>query len=451
MRLKRIAVRGLIALAVVVALCMFFANTVVTITTPKVRIVQGSRGKLEQKISLSAQVYFPKTTDYTLTDAMKNSVVVDKVYVRAGQTVEAGETLFTAVMPDYEQAMKDLQDKYDAKAAELLDKDIANPRTDKDSSQNELYRAVLDRQTELSQAEHDARVLAEELQISLGADSAQWERRAEGQGELLTAVQTALKAQKAYESAYNSFFYDYRRSSEQFRESTFSYIKERDVLLSGMNDLLDQMIALTERKNALTNVTAPQAGYVVAMNVKSGDTYDGKTGAFTLSDESVPPQLRADITALGKVIADGTKVEITGGNGTEKTSVESTALGGDGKKYVYITLTDEVISAKGSVAVMLADGSVDVTVRYKSKQSATLLPASAVRSEGENADYVYVINRGYGGFLGSSAMKVVKTSVTVLERGDTMVSVEEDMTYQEIAAGEDRQLSDGCNVMEYLD
>jgi hypothetical protein len=74
-----------------------------------------------------------------------------------------------------------------------------------------------------------------------------------------------------------------------------------------------------------------------------------------------------------------------------------------------------------------------------------------VRSEGENKDYVYVIGRDYSGFLGSSAMKVVKTSVTVLERGDTMVSIEEDITYQEIAGGEDRPLSDGCTVMEYLD
>jgi multidrug efflux pump subunit AcrA (membrane-fusion protein) len=451
MKLKRIAIRGLIALAVVVALCMFFANTIVTITTPKVRIVEASRGKLEQKISLSAQVFFPKTTDYTLTGAMKNIVVVDKVYVRAGQTVAAGETLFTAVMPDYEQAMKDLQDKYDAKAAELLDKDIANPRTDKGSSQNQLYQMVLDRQTALSQAEHDARVLATELNVTLGADSAQWERRAAGQDELLTAVQAALDAQKAYDTAYDAFFNDYRRSSEQFRETTFTYIKERDVLLSGMNDLLDEMVALTERKNALTTVTAPQAGYVVAMNVKNGDTYDGKTSAFTLSGEEAPPQLRADITSLGKVIADGTKVEVTGNNGTEKTSVENTALGGDGKKYLYISLTDDVISAKGGVAAMLTDGSVAVTVRYKAKQSATLLPAAVVRSEGENTDYVYVLNRDYSGFLGSSAMKVVKTSVTVLERGDTMVSVKEDLSYQEIAGGEDRPLSDGCTVMEYLD
>lgn len=450
MKMKRFAVRGLIALAVIVALCMFFANTVLTITTPKVRIVDVDRGKLEQKIALDAEVYFPKTTDYTLTDAQQNSVVVEKVYVRAGQTVTAGETLFTATMPDYEKSMQDLQDQYDEKAAALLDKDIANLRTDKDSSQNELYEAVLTQQTALSQAEHDARVLAVELGITLGADSSQWARRAEGQDELLTAVQTALDAQTAYDDAYDAFIYDYKRSSSQFKESTFTYIKERDALLSEMNDLLDDMVDLTERKNELTNVIAAQDGYVVAMNVQNGDTYDGKTTAFTLSDADTPPQLRADITALSKAIADGTKVEVTGSYGTEKTTVEKTALGSDGKKYLYITLTDDVISTKGGVPSMLTDGTVEVTVRYKAKQSTTLLPAAAVRSDGDS-DYVYVIQNDYSGFLGSSSLKAVKTSVTVLERGDTMVSIDEDMSYQEIASGEDRALSDGCTVMEYVD
>ena len=65
MKLKKIAVRGLIALAFTVALCMFFANTIVTMTTPKVRIIKGDRGRLEQKITLDAVVYFPETTDYT--------------------------------------------------------------------------------------------------------------------------------------------------------------------------------------------------------------------------------------------------------------------------------------------------------------------------------------------------------------------------------------------------
>ena len=450
MKMKKFAIRGLIALAIVVALCMFFANTIVTITTPKVRIVQGSRGRLEQKISLNAEVYFPQTTDYTLTDAMENSVVVNKVYVRAGQTVKAGETLFTAVMPDYEKTMTELQDKYNAKAAELLDKDIENLRTDKDSVQNTLYAAALDAQTALADAEHDVRVLATEQDVALGTEIAQWARRAAGHDELLAAVQTALDANSLYETAYDAFLREYRRSSSQFRETTFKYVKERNGILQELNNLMDDMVNLTDRKDRLTNVTAPQDGYVTAMSVKSGDTYDGKSAAFTLSNADAPPLLRADITGLQKNIAEDTKVEITGNYGTEKTKVESVALGGDGKKYLYITLTDGVISTKGGVTAMMTDGKIAVTVRYRAKETMSLIPAAAVRSEG-GTDYVYVIQSGNGGFLGYGGMTVSKTTVTVQERGDTVVSVQESLDYQNIAYGEDRALTDKCAVMEYVD
>ena len=78
------------------------------------------------------------------------------------------------------------------------------------------------------------------------------------------------------------------------------------------------------------------------------------------------------------------------------------------------------------------------------------MPASAVRNEGENSDYVYLIQRSYGGLLTSSSMKVVKTSVRVLERGEKLVSIEDDLSYQQVADKEDRELTDNQTVMEYV-
>lgn len=49
MKLKRFALRGLIVLFVAVALCMFFARTVQTITTPKVQLVQAPPGASRTK------------------------------------------------------------------------------------------------------------------------------------------------------------------------------------------------------------------------------------------------------------------------------------------------------------------------------------------------------------------------------------------------------------------
>jgi hypothetical protein len=59
MKLKKFSVRGLIALAVTFALCMFFANTVDTITSRRCRGA-GRPGKLEHKISLARRSISPR-------------------------------------------------------------------------------------------------------------------------------------------------------------------------------------------------------------------------------------------------------------------------------------------------------------------------------------------------------------------------------------------------------
>lgn len=43
-----------------------------------------------------------------------------------------------------------------------------------------------------------------------------------------------------------------------------------------------------------------------------------------------------------------------------------------------------------------------------------------------------------------------KTSVTVIERSDSTVSIQEDLSYRSIADREDRALEDGATVMEYV-
>ena len=58
MKMKKFALRGLLILAIVVALCMFFSGTVRTLTTPKVRFAQAKNGKFEQEIELKGKVVF---------------------------------------------------------------------------------------------------------------------------------------------------------------------------------------------------------------------------------------------------------------------------------------------------------------------------------------------------------------------------------------------------------
>ena len=51
--MKKFAIKGLVALAAVVALSMFFSGTIKTISTAKVKLVTAKQGKLEEEIKLS--------------------------------------------------------------------------------------------------------------------------------------------------------------------------------------------------------------------------------------------------------------------------------------------------------------------------------------------------------------------------------------------------------------
>ena len=59
MDLKKFAVRGIVILAICVALCLFFSGTVRTLTTPKVKLTTARRGKLEERIELACRPAFP--------------------------------------------------------------------------------------------------------------------------------------------------------------------------------------------------------------------------------------------------------------------------------------------------------------------------------------------------------------------------------------------------------
>ena len=90
-----------------------------------------------------------------------------------------------------------------------------------------------------------------------------------------------------------------------------------------------------------------------------------------------------------------------------------------------------------------------VVVELHGEHAAALLAPSCVRSDGES-NYVYVVEYSGGGFLSENTMKVKKTSVTVIERSDSTVSIQEDLSYRSIADREDRALEDGATVMEYV-
>ncbi len=455
MKLKRFALRGLIILAVVVALCMFFARTVQTITTPKVRMYSPTKGRLEQSYKLTAEVYFPETEEVTVTEAKKTTVTVNKVYVKAGSYVSKGNTIFTTTVGSYEEDLQKLQESYDGKATELLELDITNRKLSKESRQNELYAEMVEKQSDLSKRTYEARKLAMQSGITLGSDVTAWKKQLAAvkdvPQEVTDAVNKAIAAKSTYDEASTAFYATYEDKKLKVSSDTFDYIKKRNTLQEEMNDLSDQMIELDSRVSALATITAPHDGWIVSVDVAAGDSYDGAKAAYTMTVEDSTPLLKASLSGVDRTISDGTKVTLgDSDSGTEKTTVQGTRTETNGSKYLLIDLP-ESMQEPGNSAIRKAlnDGGVQATITYRAKESTTLLPASAVRSDGSSY-YVFVVQESNGGFLTSNGMKAVKTTVNVIEKNDKQYAVQEDFSYQIIAYQEDRALSDGMSVMEYV-
>lgn len=447
------ALKALLILAVAVAVCMYFSRTIQTITTPKVKLAQASTGRIEQKISVEAKPYFPVKTEVTLAKAKDYPITVDKTYVKAGLYLKEGDTIFTAKVNDAQKQQDELLKAYNEKAQALIDLDIANRKSSKQSMQNDLYDLMIEKQDALSEAEKAARLSAAAEGIDLSFDQDTWEAKARAKNAspaTMSLIAAATAAKTAFNTSRSDFFASYENKKIKVSDAVFKYIKDRNLLSNEMKEQSDKMVELLEAEQALKTITASSEGYLLELSLKSGDVYDGQTVAYVMAKKEDTPCLRADITDLKKEVDEGARVEVTGDYDTYKTKVTAIVDDTDGRRYAEIELTDEVLRAAGGMSRLLQDGQIEVKLVFRSKRNATIIPASALRSDGAS-EYIFVSDYKSGGFLSSGGMVAVKTPVTVIDRSDVAVSIEEDLGYRSIIDRADRAIEDGKPVMEYTD
>ncbi|MEG2603416.1 MAG: hypothetical protein RSB91_00685, partial [Clostridia bacterium] len=271
------ALRALLVMAVAVALCMYFSRTIQTITTPKVKLVQSTTGRIEQKLQVQAVPYFPVKTEVKLNKAKDYPITVDKVYVKVGLFVQEGDTLFTATINEYQTKEDELLKVYNEKAQALIDLDIANRKSSKQSKQNDLYTLMIDKQDALSSAESKARLAAAKDGIDLTFNQALWVAKAEKEKaspETLSLITAAATAKTAFDTARADFFASYENKKIKVTDAVFKYIKDRNKLVSEMEEQGNKMVQLLDAKQMLSTVTASSAGYIVELELKKGDPYD---------------------------------------------------------------------------------------------------------------------------------------------------------------------------------
>ena len=439
MKSKKFAVRGMIVLACVVALCMFFSGTVRTIATAKVKILSPRTGKLSQSVTLTGQLRFPKSQGVKIENMDGYTLDIKSVAVEVGSEVKAGATLFTASVTDYDKTLASLRAEYDGADGQiqaLERKNVSLRRSE--AAWAEAYVEITDATEDLGDAK-----FAWEAQMRLEGLT---EMPGEPSEALSEAWQRYEEKKAAYEQAQEKM-----AQAERFTisDEVRSYVADMKKYQDQRESAQEKVVSLMVLQKQVEKVCAQDAGYITKLGVEAGKTYDPVNEAYFLCEKGELPVIRCAVGDTSLTMSKGMNASLTSRYGYDlDTETIGVGVTQDGAKYVDVELDKDIIEEMGGL-VSLAKGDVSVKIEYKAPQSTTLLPAAAVRGGGDDR-YVYVVQSGTSAF-GEARLTVSKTPVKVIAQAGDLISVEEDLSWQRVAYMEDRAISDGSVVMEYTE
>lgn len=478
MNLRGKTKKGLLILTCLVLAGLFFARTVQTAATAKVQIITATRGKLDDTINVPGEIRFSNSEPFTIKGAGTLNLVVDKVMARAGYLIKPGDVLFTGSVPDFEDKLKELRLAYEKKVRERTEAVAGSLRILQTSEQNDYYNAMVKATDEYWDKLFKAKAAAIAAGHELSDDPNEWNLPPAGTAEDTQAVQAgpqtqeefgggddepedkmkaamldALDAMRKKDEAsvlFKSFYTGNRRPAPKVSGDVFDYIKKIDGMNEEIHGYLDEMLELEKLKLRLQTIRADREGWLTEFDLKAGDRYDGSKPAYALSVPGEMPVLRCDITDISKreSISKGMKARVQGAE--REMTISGVEEAADGKTYAIIELDENNISALGGLSRLMSEKPA-VSILYKSPKTATLLPLTALRDGGDDRYYVYVIEQDRDGILGNSTFTVKKREVTVIETSARLAAVGDDLSELQIADREDRTLSEGQAVMEYVD
>ncbi len=449
--MKKLAIRIGVILAILVACSMFFANTIISITTPKVKFAQVGYKKFEEQISLDGTLHFAKTDKYTVDEARKTPVTVEKMYVRVGDLVNAGDTICTTKLSDgFADEVTANSDALMAARQAYMSNETDNIKLiDTFSSDKNEAKRVMD-ETAKTLAEAQSKLLGEAAKVAvfLDDDPKKWadEIQKSGKADLVELMDVVMDAQSKADAAQTAFLDTYANSKT--KKEVYDFLNKRTELQREVDKAEKKLRDLVASGEGMTTIRAEHGGYIVALGVQEGMPYDGGQPAYELTADGEAPVLRCDITGNKRTFAEGMRADIKSDNGNIKAEVAAVVREGVDKKYLHVALDDKAITSLGGVRGLL-NGSTTVKITYRAKETSSILPAAAVRQEGESY-FIYVPEYKSDGLWGDY-IEARKMTVTVLELGDKEVAVQEDLRgsispiYQE-----DRPIKDGDRVMKYL-
>lgn len=441
MQLKKYALRGMIILAVFVALCILFAGTIRSLTIPKIRFAPVKTGKFEKVTELTGKVVFPEEEPITMKIPEGYSLTVTGVSVTPGQKVKKGDKLLSAELTDAEKTLASLQKEYDTAQATLDAWERKNGEvrlTRAETQWMEAYGAAREAESAEMAARMDVLAHLEESEIP--------DALPEDAGEELKDAWTAWEKAAGERDSARKTLKDLDRYA--IADEVWTQLEQKREAEAKRADAENQIIALRLLIRRTTALTAAHDGYISAVDVQKGGTVAGDDPLLSMTPEGSDPVIRIDVSKLDQKLQKGAAVTVDSDDwGRTDTRVVNTGLSVSGHPYADAEINKDVIYALGQVSDMMKKEEIKVTLNTKAQESSCLVPAAAVRGSGKGR-YVYVGEEDNSAF-GGKRIIVRKTDVTVLDESSATVSVAEDLTYSKVLYMEDRPIEENGVVMPY--
>lgn len=438
MKARNIAIKGMLILLCIVLVCLFFSGTIKTIVTPKVQFVTVKAGRLTQHYQFSGQVIYPGAEDFSY--AVSQPVIISKIYVRPGDQVKAGDLLFSMRFSSQEAMASQLEGAYqNALIAQMeFEQTYADYQPDpRASAYMSAYSAL--RMAAIHEGEArlameralPAGVIVPEEGSPEGADAAATKAIDEWRG--------AYANKASAKSAFDRISADYALT-----ESDRQYLLRKQETANAIASTGAALNAFYDERDALRAVCAPRDGYIAAVHVSTGSSYDGSRPLCMLTDAESMPVIEIGTDELNRSIPDGTAVMLITPWGDFKSEVLAAGVNQEGNRYAHVAIPD-ALARMGVSIHQLSLEAFTVSMALQADTAHALVPVSAIHGSGDDR-YVYVVEEKKTA-LGGTEMRVSKLSITVISEADGLAAVEEKLTRVRLAYMEDRPLSDGAAVM----
>lgn len=444
--MKKIAIKGLIILGIVVALCIFLSGTLHTITTAKVRTVNARMGRFEEEISLSGSLLWPETVNLSAEGMTgEDTLVISRLPVAAGSYVKEGDLLAECTVSNFESRLKTLQDTLAAREKEYLDQERKSGTmmiTDQQLQWYSAYRRLQDARTAVQAIRQDLALEAWKAGITLGEGDTLPEAC---EDEALLELGSRLaEAEKEEASAEQTFSLLSRLNISEDVISCFDKKNELQAEMDALNREITDLRILNERAAA---IRAPHAGYITALELKAGDQVSRETVLMSITAPDTEPVIRLAMDDSKHSVADGTEVTLSIGDRTADSKITGRGIAADGSLYLDAAVDRKILAALGGAAAAGEEKAVTAKLVYQAENPSSLIPVTALRGA-SGSYYIYVASSAVD-TLGAEKITISRKNVSVLGINDTVASIEEPLKNSPIVYLEDRQISDGCEVIVY--